>query len=310
MEFSAPERLYLLLLIPAYAAFYYLSLKRRRRVALRFANFEALRRITAHGKPLYENYIPLTLRLLALALLIISLAKPQSVMKVETTSSDIVLAIDVSGSMRATDFIPNRLEAAKSAALVFASELKRGDRLGVVTFSGVSYVAAPLSNDLDEVKRRIAEITFGREDGTAIGDGLISAASMLAGSQGRKRVVVLLSDGENNRGVAPRDAALYAKRLGIRVYTVGIGSPAGVIPGTLQPVGLDEETLKEIAQLTGGEYHFASSSDALRDVYREIARSIAFEERRSDISGYFLAAALLVFMVEFALAATKYRTLP
>ncbi len=309
MEFAAQERLYLLLLVPAYAAFYYLSLRRRRRIALRFANFEALRRITAHGKPVYENYIPLALRLLALSLLIISLAKPQSVLKVETTSSDIVLAIDVSGSMRATDFAPSRLEAAKSAALVFASELKRGDRLGVVTFSGVSYVVAPLSDDLGEVKRRISEITFGREDGTAIGDGLIAAASMLAGSE-RKRVVVLLSDGENNRGVSPRDAAIYAQRMGIKVYTVGIGSPAGVIPGTAQPAGLDEETLKEVARITGGEYLFASSSAALREVYREIARSIAFEERRSDISGYFLAAALLLFMVEFALAATKYRTLP
>ncbi len=309
MEFAAQERLYLLLLVPAYAAFYFLSLRRRRRIALRFANFEALRRITAHGKPVYENYIPLALRLLALSLLIISLAKPQSVLKVETTSSDIVLAIDVSGSMRATDFAPSRLEAAKSAALVFASELKRGDRLGVVTFSGVSYVVAPLSDDLGEVKRRISEITFGREDGTAIGDGLIAAASMLAGSE-RKRVVVLLSDGENNRGVSPRDAAIYAQRMGIKVYTVGIGSPAGVIPGTAQPAGLDEETLKEVARITGGEYLFASSSAALREVYREIARSIAFEERRSDISGYFLAAALLLFMVEFALAATKYRTLP
>ncbi|WP_457555494.1 vWA domain-containing protein [Candidatus Pyrohabitans sp.] len=309
MEFAAQERLYLLLLVPAYAAFYYLSLRRRRRIALRFANFEALRRITAHGKPVYENYIPLALRLLALSLLIISLAKPQSVLKVETTSSDIVLAIDVSGSMRATDFAPSRLEAAKSAALVFASELKRGDRLGVVTFSGVSYVVAPLSDDLGEVKRRISEITFGREDGTAIGDGLIAAASMLAGSE-RKRVVVLLSDGENNRGVSPRDAAIYAQRMGIKVYTVGIGSPAGVIPGTAQPAGLDEETLKEVARITGGEYLFASSSAALREVYREIARSIAFEERRSDISGYFLAAALLLFMLEFALAATKYRTLP
>ncbi|NOZ58011.1 MAG: VWA domain-containing protein [Euryarchaeota archaeon] len=310
MEFSAPERLYLLLLVPAYAAFYYLSLKRKRRVALKFANFDTLRRITAHGKPVYENYIPLALRLLALALLILALAKPQSVVKVETTSSDIVLAIDVSGSMRATDFSPNRLEAAKSAALVFASELKRGDRLGVVTFSGVSYVVAPLSDDLAGVKERIEAITFGREDGTAIGDGLISAASMLAGSEGRKRVVVLLSDGENNRGVAPEDAAIYAKRMGIKVYTVGIGSPGGVIPGTLQPVGLDEETLKEVASITGGEYRFASSSEALREVYREIARSIAFEERKSDISGYFLAAALLVFIVEFALAATRYRTLP
>ncbi len=309
MEFAAQERLYLLLLVPAYAAFYFLSLRRRRRIALRFANFEALRRITAHGKPVYENYIPLALRLLALSLLIISLAKPQSVLKVETTSSDIVLAIDVSGSMRATDFAPSRLEAAKSAALVFASELKRGDRLGVVTFSGVSYVVAPLSDDLGEVKRRISEITFGREDGTAIGDGLIAAASMLAGSE-RKRVVVLLSDGENNRGVSPRDAAIYAQRMGIKVYTVGIGSPAGVIPGTAQPAGLDEETLKEVARITGGEYLFASSSAALREVYREIARSIAFEERRSDISGYFLAAALLLFMLEFALAATKYRTLP
>jgi Ca-activated chloride channel family protein len=310
MEFAAQERLFLLVLIPAYAAFYYFSLKRRRRVALKFANFETLRRITAHGKPVYENYIPFALRLIALTLLILALAKPQSVIKVETTSSDIVLAIDVSGSMKATDFSPNRLEAAKSAALVFASELKKGDRLGVVTFSGVSYVVAPLSDDLGEVKQRIASITFGREDGTAIGDGLIAAASMLAGSEGRKRVVVLLSDGENNRGVAPRDAAIYAQRMGIKVYTVGIGSPAGVIPGTLQPVGLDEETLKGIAQLTGGEYHFASSSEALRDVYREIARSITFEERRSDISGYFLAAALLLFIIEFGLAATKYRTLP
>ncbi len=310
MNFGNSERLLLLLIIPLLLAVYYYGLKRKERVAVKFANLETLKKITSHGRPFQKNYIVVFLRVFAIALLIVALARPQAEIQVETTKSDVILAIDVSGSMRAVDYQPNRLEAAKEAALVFVRELKRGDRVGVVVFSGVSRIILPLSDNLEEVEGSIKAIDFGVEDGTAIGDGLITSASLLSGSEGRKKFVVLLSDGQNNRGVAPQDAALYAKSLNIKVYTVGIGSSEGFVPGSLMVTGLDEETLKEIAASTGGEYRLARSEQDLKGIYKKIARSIGIEVKQKDISEYFIFLSLLLLSLDFALAATRFRTLP
>ncbi len=308
MEFGAPERLYLLLLLPGYAAFYLYTLRRKRAHVLRFANFELLRRVAA-GKPVYENYIPFALRMVALALLVVALAEPVSVVKVRSTGSDIVLAIDVSESMSATDFKPSRLDAAKSSAVAFAAQIGGGDRVGVVSFAGAPHVVVPLTSDMDEVIEGIRGIELGEEPGTALGDALMSAVSMVSGSE-RRRVVVLLSDGVSNRGVSPKEAVEYAKKMGVRIFTVGIGSPSGVIPGTGSRAELDETTLRSIAMATGGEYRYASSRDELRYVYSEIAKTISEQERRKPLTAWFAGAALVLFLLEFSLAATKYRTLP
>ncbi len=310
MKFGEPKLLSLLVLIPALLFIYYYGLRKKQRLALRFANFDVLARITAHGSPFKKYYILLLLRLLAITMLIIALASPKAQVTVHTTKSDIVLAIDVSGSMKAVDYKPNRLEAAKEAALAFVEATNPGDRVGVVTFSGVSRIVVPLTDDRALLEESIRSITFGREDGTAIGDGLVASASLLSGTTDRKKVVVLLSDGQNNRGVAPEDAAMYAKTLGIRVYTVGLGTAHGFIPEALATTGLDEATLKKIAETTGGEYKLARSKEALVDIYRKIARQIGTEVKEKELWHYFAVLALILLAVEFSLSATKFRIMP
>ncbi len=299
MNFEDPKKLILIALIPLLLYYYFWSLHKKERVALKFGNFETLRKITVHGVLLYKNYIPLALRCLGLLCLVIALAGPQTFMKVETSKVDILLAIDVSGSMRAEDYSPNRLEAAKSAAQAFVARLGIGDRVGIVVFSGAPHIAAPISSNHEEVLSKISKIGPGKEEGTAIGDGLLTSASLLGGSEGRKKVVVLLSDGESNRGVAPMDAAQYSRDAGVIVYTVGVGSK-----------GLDEATLKGIAHATGGEYYSAVSEDMLREIYSNIAAKIIYEERAQSLSKYFIGAGILLLALELMLVATKYRTLP
>jgi Ca-activated chloride channel family protein len=310
MRFEEPVRLVFLSLIPLLILLYFYALRKKKVAAIKFGDFDTLKKAAAGPLP-YKNYLSVTLKSLVIASLIIALAGPHVETEIETSSSDVVLAIDVSGSMRATDFSPNRLEAAKSAARLFLRELKKGDRIGIVAFSGASYIISPISEDFNEVSNSITSIDIGAEDGTAIGDGIITSVSLLGGSTGRKKIVVLLSDGENNRGISPRDAAQFAKNSGVILYTIGIGSKEGsFIPGTLQIVGLDEELLQGIAQVTGGEYSKAASVEALRRIYSDIAKKITFEKGTQDISNYFLYAAALLLLTEFVLMSTKYRTLP
>jgi Ca-activated chloride channel family protein len=310
MRFEEPVRLVFLSLIPLLILLYFYALRKKKVAAIKFGDFDTLKKAAAGPLP-YKNYLSVALKSLVIASLIIALAGPHVETEIETSSSDVVLAIDVSGSMRATDFSPNRLEAAKSAARLFLRELKKGDRIGIVAFSGASYIISPISEDFNEVSNSITSIDIGAEDGTAIGDGIITSVSLLGGSTGRKKIVVLLSDGENNRGISPRDAAQFAKNSGVILYTIGIGSKEGsFIPGTLQIVGLDEELLQGIAQVTGGEYSKAASVEALRRIYSDIAKKITFEKGTQDISNYFLYAAALLLLTEFVLMSTKYRTLP
>ncbi len=310
MNFEDPSKLILIALIPLLLYHYFWSLRKKESAALKFGNFETLQKITVHGVLLYKNYIPLALRSLGLFCLVVALAGPHTFMEVETSKVDIVLAVDVSGSMQAEDYAPNRLEAAKSAAQAFVTRLGAGDRIGVVVFSGASHIAAPISSNYDEVLSKIKKIGHGMEDGTAIGDGLLTSASLLSGSEGRKKVVILLSDGENNRGVVPMDAARYSKDTGVIVYTVGIGSKEGVLlPGGARSA-LDEVALRGIAHTTGGEYYAAVSGDTLREIYSNIAAKIIYEEKTQDLSKYFIGAGILLLALELVLAATKYRTLP
>lgn len=310
MNFEDPKKLILIALIPLLLYYYFGGLHKKERAALKFGNFETLRKITVHGVLLYKNYIPLALRCIALLCFIVALAGPQTFMKVEAAKVDVVLAIDVSGSMQVKDYAPNRLEAAKSAAQLFVAQLEAGDRVGVVTFSGASHITAPISSDYEGMLSKISKISFGAEDGTAIGDGLLTSASLLSGSEGRKKAVVLLSDGENNRGVAPLDAAQYSKDTEIIVYTVGIGSKEGAfLPGG-QRTGLDENTLRSIAHTTGGEYYAAVSEDMLREIYSNIAVKIIYEEKSQDLSKYFINAGIALLVLDFMLASTRYRTLP
>lgn len=229
-------------------------------------------------------HVPFILRLLAIACIIMALARPQTRFSEELVSGegvDIVLCIDVSGSMLAQDFTPNRLEAAKEVAANFVDSRKT-DRIGVVIFSGESFTLCPLTTDKAVLKAQIYNIQSGLlEDGTAIGSGLATGADRLRSSTSKSKVVILLTDGENNGGqIPPVTAKEIAKKLGIRVYTIGVGTegfapiPVQANDGTIvmqrEKVNIDEKLLTQIADETGGKYFRAKDNEGLGKIYAEI----------------------------------------
>jgi Ca-activated chloride channel homolog len=253
-------------------------------------------------------------RILAMALLIVVLARPQSTENWENVSTegiDIVMAIDVSTSMLARDLKPDRLEAAKDVAMQFISG-RPYDRIGLVVFSGESFTQCPLTTDHAVVNNLLRETQTGMlEDGTAIGNGLATAVSRLKESDAISRVVILLTDGENNRGeIPPLTAAEIAKTFGIRVYTIGVGT-IGTAPYPMQtPFGIriqqvqvkiDEEALQSIANTTDGKYFRATDNDKLKSIYEEIdllekskIEVKEFSKKQEEFQPFALAALLLI----------------
>jgi Ca-activated chloride channel family protein len=244
----------------------------------------------------YFRHLPFVCRVLCLALLIVALARPQSQDQWENTSVegiDMILATDISGSMLARDFKPDRLEAAKSMAQNFISS-RVNDRIGLVIFSGESFTQSPLTTDKPILMNLINEVKSGMiKDGTAIGEGLATAVTRLKDSNAASKVVILLTDGVNNMGaIAPLTAAEIAVAFGVRVYTIGVGT-YGKAPFPVQtPFGIqyqqmdveiDEEVLKEIAAMTDGQYFRATDNQALKSVFEEIDR---LEKSKIDVTAY------------------------
>ncbi len=274
-------------------------------------------------------HLPFVLRMLVLALLMVALARPQSSSRshdVSVEGIDIMIALDISGSMLAEDFRPNRLEAAKQTALEFI-EMRPADRLGMTVFSGESFTLCPLTTDHVLLKELASGVKTGMvEDGTAIGDGLATAINRLRESQAISKVVILLTDGINNAGVIdPLTAAEIASVYGIRVYTIGVGSK-GSVPYPFQtPLGVqyrqveipvDEELLQQMAEMTGGSYYWADSQSKLLEIYEEIDQ---MERTRIDVTEYtrktdeYLPLVLLAFLLlglELVLKNTWLRTNP
>lgn len=232
----------------------------------------------------YLRHLPFALRAAAFALLVVALARPQDVeqnVRTNTEGIDIMLAIDVSGSMLARDFKPDRITAAKEVAGSFIAD-RYGDRIGLVAFAGEAFTQSPLTTDQSTLQTLLARIRSGLiEDGTAIGNGLATAINRLRESDAKSKVIILLTDGVNNQGqIAPMTAAEIAKAQGIRVYTIGVGSegmapyPAIDMFGNLtfvnQKVEIDEKVLKAISDMTGGKYFRATDKDKLKAVYNEI----------------------------------------
>ena len=270
-------------------------------------------------------------RVIALALLVLALARPRTSMseeEIETDGIDIVMALDISGSMNALDFKPDRLEAAKQKALDFISE-RPHDRIGLVVFAGESFTQCPLTTDTSMVKKMLREIRQGLiEDGTAIGMGLATAVLRLKESDAKSKVVILLTDGENNQGqIDPLTAAETAVQFGVRVYTIGVGSNGlapfrdknpftGQVFQSMHPVKLDEALLKEIANKTGGKYFQATNNAALSEVYSEIDR---LEKTRMEVTRvtrytenfhWFLIIGGIFLLLELVLRYTVVRSIP
>lgn len=327
ITFAYKPFLYLLLVIPLVVAWYIFKHKERT-TDIKYSHSEFLRGM---GKSLRQRlvHLPFIIRMLVLVFLIVALARPQSSSRthdVNVEGIDIVIAMDVSGSMLAEDFSPNRMESAKVTAREFI-EMRPGDRIGMTVFSGQSFTLCPLTTDHVLLKELAAGIGPGMvEDGTAIGDGLSTAINRLRESQTVSKVIILLTDGINNAGsIDPVTAAEIAQMYGIRVYTIGVGSE-GAVPYPFQtPLGVryqnveipvDEELLREMAEITGGQYFWADTQNKLEEIYFEIDQ---MERTKIDVTEYtrmhdeylvLLLLAMGLLALELVLRNTWLRTIP
>ncbi len=321
MNFATPNILWILLLLIPAVVYYFLYLNGKGTPSIKISTTRTLK-----GAPrsfrYYLRYLPMVCRIAALAMLIVALARPQSSESGSTITSegiDIVMAVDISTSMLARDFEPDRISAAKGVASKFVAD-RVGDRIGIVVFAGEAYTQSPLTTDQATVQTLLSRVRSGViDDGTAIGDGLATAINRLRESDAKSKVVILLTDGVNNRGsIAPLTAAQIAKEQGIKVYTIGVGKngtapyPRFDMSGTIVDyvqlkVEIDESTLREISQTTGGEYFRATDEGSLQGIYNQIN-----ELERSKVEVYefttyheeylmWVVAAFILLLAEFVL---------
>lgn len=295
IQFANSWVFWLLLILPAYWSYYWLSLKNQY-PEITFSTLQPLR----DYKRSYKEYLvhsPIVLRSLAIVLIITALARPQTSLSRETVSTegiDIVLALDISSSMLAQDFTPNRLEAAAEVAQNFI-EGRPNDRIGLVVFAGESFTQCPITTDHKVLLDALNNLESGLiEDGTAIGMGLATAADRLKDSEAKSKVVILLTDGENNQGIIdPKTAAEIAASLKMRVYTIGVGTE-GMAPYPVKDrfgrtmlqevkVNIDEKLLEYIANLTGVSYYRATDGNKLQDIFGEIDR---LEKNRIEVASF------------------------
>lgn len=327
-KFANPDLLWLLVVLPLMVA-YYIYRTLQGGAAVRFSsidNFEGI----AKGVSYYLRHIPFVMRLCAVALLVVAIARPE---RVETTSNsnaegiDIMIALDISSSMLARDFKPDRFEAAKDISSKFILE-RPTDRIGLVVFAGEAFTQSPLTTDQVALVNLLAAVQMGAiADGTAIGNGLATAVNRLKESEVKSKVIVLLTDGVNNSGqIDPMGAAEIAKEFGIRVYTIGVGTegvapypaydPWGNIIFQDAKVEIDEKLMQEIAQSTGGRYFRATDNTKLAEIYAEIN---SLEKTKVEVENYtkysevfhpFLLLALILLLLEIACRYFVFKQLP
>ena len=328
MFFEYPKLLWLELL-PLLLVFHYIYLEWRQRAPhLRVSSIVPWKK---SGATVFSviRHLPFVLRTLALSMIILAIARPRSsgeIEKVESEGIDIMLAMDVSTSMLARDFTPDRLSAAKDIAIEFIAQ-RPYDRIGIVVFAGESFTQCPMTTDRATLINLMKEIqTDLIEDGTAIGNGLATAVARMKDSDAKSRVVILLTDGVNNSGeITPQMAAQIAMTYGVRVYTIGVGAkglapypvmtPWGVDIQKIQ-VEIDEDLLKEIAQTTGGQYFRATDNTKLMEIYSEINKMETVRTTvdsfpvYKELFGRYALVALAALLLEFLLKVFVLRRLP
>jgi Ca-activated chloride channel homolog len=339
MELIWSPVLYLFALIPLLIFAYLLILRRRKPYAVRFSSLSLIR--AASPKPSqWKRHLPFVLFLLALSSLIMAMARPVSSITLPAANSTIILAIDVSRSMCSTDIAPNRLESAKAAAMQFVEEQDSNTQIGIVVFAGFAAIAQPPTTDRALLEETIQNIATARR--TAIGEGILMSLNAIAEiddsvvspyssipfeplpeGQYVPAIIVLLTDGVTTSGIPPLDAAQMAKDRGVRVYTIGFGttnntSPMNCNPYVTQfvdPFGnsffgggggfrreIDEDTLKQVSDMTGGEYHLAESSTELQDVFDSLPTQLFTVTETTEISVFFAAIAALLVVLAILLS--------
>ena len=326
MTFANPGYLFLLLLLIPVVGWYIWKL-RNARASVQLSSTDSLRR-QPKSLRVWLIHVPFALRVMVITLLSLALARPQLSNRWQSESTegiDIMMALDISGTMLGEDLKPNRLEAAKTVATDFVLS-RPNDQIGLVVFAGESFTQCPLTTDHAVLVNLFQSVKFGMiEDGTAIGLGLANAVNRMKDSETKSKVVILLTDGSNNRGdIDPMTAAEIAKTFNIRVYAIGVGSynkevrvpihtPYGVQYGTMSSE-FDESTLRNIAQMTGGEYFRATDNNSLKAIYQQIDQlektKIRVREysKRTEHFAPFLLAALLCLLTEVLIRFFVLRT--
>jgi Ca-activated chloride channel family protein len=342
VKFLWPEALLLLLLVPLVAALYVWLLRRRKRLALRYANLPLVREAMGRAAG-WRRHVPPLLFLTALATLLLAVARPAAVITLPSQQDTVILAMDVSGSMRATDVKPSRLVAAQEAAKAFIDLQPATTRIGVVSFAATASVVQSPTHSKEDITAAIDRFQLQR--GTAVGSGILVALKTIfpdaefdlrgqnpnprrdapraapvepgkqpadkdppkavaPGSYGSAAIIVL-TDGQTTTGPDPIEAARMAADRGVRVYTVGVGTQGGELIGAegwSMRVRLDEQSLKGIANLTLGEYFYAGDAPELRKIYQNLNTRLSFEQKRTEITALFAAAAAIVALLSALLS--------
>lgn len=337
MQFLAPDNLWWLLLVPALIAAYWLALRRRARYALRFSSLSIVKD-ALDQRPGLRRHIPPALFLIALALMLFALARPYGVVTLPREHATVVLTIDVSGSMRANDIKPTRLEAAKAAALAFVAQQDAHTRIGVVSFSMNAHLVQAPTTDRELVRAAIQRLV--PQQSTAIGSGILTSLDAIfepprASASARRddvlrpatppptpvprgtvtpATIILLTDGQNRTGPAPLTAAQAAADRGVRVFTIGMGTVAGTTiegrEGFSFRAVLDEETLKRVAALTDAKYFHASDENALLTIYQNLATGVVVTDEKEESTVVFTALAFVLLVMGGILSLVWFNRLP
>ena len=343
MSFLWIHMLWLLLLVPVVIAAYIWIQRRRQKYALRYASLSLVKEALGKG-PGRRRHVPPILFIIALTFMIFALSRPAATITMPSQQGTIILAIDVSGSMRAEDMEPNRIEAAKAAAKTFVEKQPKNVRIGVVSFSDNAAIVQAPTVDREAILGAITRLSTQR--GTAIGRGIIKSLDAILEEFGENpntvtgeylaqefmeqnsrepaektfepgtfipAMIVLLSDGQNTTGPLPLDIVNLASERGVRIYTVGVGNPEGTIlnvMGRSIRVRLDEETLTRIAERTFGSYQKADNEADLREVYEKLSTKIVFKQEQTEITAGFTGLAAVLLLVSGALAMVWFNRLP
>ena len=330
MSFEWSEALLLLAVLPLLVAGYLYLLKRKKRQAIRYSSLGLVKAAMGTG-PTWRRHVPPALLLAALAAMIVAVARPSALITLPSNNETVILAMDVSGSMRATDVEPNRLAAAQAAAKQFIGDVPSSVKVGIVAFAGTATVAQAPTRNKDDLVAAIDRFQLQRA--TAIGSAIIVSMATLFPDGGydvasftyerqaqrmpkgnfklmppgsyASAVIILLTDGQRTAGPDSLEAAKLAADRGVRIYTVGVGTPQGSIVGIegwSMRVRLDEDSLKKIADVTRGEYFFAGSAPDLKKVYQSLNSRFVMETKKTEIGALFTAAAAVLVMLAAGLS--------